>query len=239
MTTKLEQGRQMDYEVFSTYLINLFKPKDSKEFDNTIARLSEKEISDLYKQFKTMEGITFAKMGAKLDYLHRLNGTCPEGYEVEKYMAGGCVKCKKKLLKNTPLMDKCGSKIKKRVSKKQEGDSINIELTKAPQTTKGLALKGIEQSQTMTGPGQLAVRRQNASLFNKCGGKMRIKKNETGSKVINTEKLSLEQKNSKPKRERTIKIEKLTPGGPGMSDSTRGAMLNSKQSKASNGKKRI
>ena len=71
-----------------------------------------------------MEGITFAGMGAKLNYLQRLNGKCPEGYEIEKYMAGGCVKCRKKLLKNTPLMDKCGGKVKKRISKKEEGSAF-------------------------------------------------------------------------------------------------------------------
>ena len=68
-----------------------------------------------------MEGITFARMGAKLDYLQRLNGKCPEGYEIEKYMAGGCVKCRKKLLKDTPLMDKCGGKVKKRIKKAELG----------------------------------------------------------------------------------------------------------------------
>lgn len=184
MTTKISQGRQMneEHEAFSAYLISLFKPKDSKEFDNIIAKLSEKEISDLYKQFKTMEGVTFAKMGAKLDYLQRLNGKCPEGYEIEKYMAGGCVKCRKKMLKNTPLMDMCGGKVKKRIKKAESGDK---------------------------------------------------------AKVINTEKLTPEFKNDKPKRERVIRVEKLTPGGPGMSDSTRGAKLNPKQSKATNNKKRI
>jgi hypothetical protein len=35
-------------------------------------------------------------MGAKLNYINQLRGKCPEGYEVEKFMAGGCVKCQKK-----------------------------------------------------------------------------------------------------------------------------------------------
>ncbi len=30
-----------------------------------------------------------AKAGSKLDYIIRLNGGCPEGYEVERFMAGG------------------------------------------------------------------------------------------------------------------------------------------------------
>ena len=130
MTTQISQRQADEHEAFSAYLISLFKPKDSKEFDNIIAKLSEKEINDLYKQFKTMEGVTFAKMGAKLDYLQRLNGKCPEGYEIEKYMAGGCVKCKKKLLKNTLLMDKCGGKVKKRIKKAENGDEVTVKHTK-------------------------------------------------------------------------------------------------------------
>lgn len=190
MAKEIQQGRQMneEHEAFSAYLISLFKPKDAKEFDDTIAKLSSKEINDLYKQFKTMEGITFAKMGAKLDYLQRLNGKCPEGYEIEKYMAGGCVKCKKKLLKNTPLMDKCGGKVKKRIKKTENGTIIDS-FTKVAKDT---------------------------SLL-KCGGKtkQRISKKEKGDAI------------------------KPIQGGPGMSDSTRGAKLNPKQSKATNGKKRI
>ena len=42
--------------------------------------------------------IKSAKAGSKLDYITRLNGGCPEGYEVERFMAGGkpCSRCKKK-----------------------------------------------------------------------------------------------------------------------------------------------
>lgn len=181
MATGVSQRQADEHTAFSAYLISLFKPKDSKEFDNTIAKLSQKEISDLYKQFKTMEGITFAKMGAKLDYLQRLNGKCPEGYEIEKYMAGGCVKCRKKMLKNTPLMDMCGGKVKKRIKKGQNG--VDLKAT-------GFS----------TNPNR------------------------------NTRLLPVSEKGGTFKH-----IE----GGPSMSDSTRGAKLNSKQSKATKGKKRI
>ena len=69
-----------------------------------------------------------AKAGSKLDYIIRLNGGCPEGYEVERFMAGGkpCSRCKKKStvqMKKGSLMDsikseiessKCGGKMKKK-----------------------------------------------------------------------------------------------------------------------------
>lgn len=72
-----------------------------------------------------MEGnqISFAKLGAKLNYIQSLRGTCPEGYEVEKFMAGGCVKCRKKAAEGTKVVDifkeKCGGKAKKRITKKK------------------------------------------------------------------------------------------------------------------------
>ena len=56
-----------------------------------------------------------AKDGARIDYIKRLQGRCPEGYEVEKYMAGGCVKCRKKAMAEgnkviDEFKDKCGGK---------------------------------------------------------------------------------------------------------------------------------
>ena len=79
-----------------------------------------------------------AKAGSKLDYITRLNGGCPEGYEVERFMAGGkpCSRCKKKStvqMKKGSLMDsikseiesnKCGGKMKKK-KKMQEGGKYN------------------------------------------------------------------------------------------------------------------
>ena len=95
MATKFQQGGQDDQELFSAYLIKLFKPKSQQEFEDTISKLSEREINEIYKQYKSMENnqTIMAKMGAKINYISRLQGKCPEGYEVERFMAGGCVKC--------------------------------------------------------------------------------------------------------------------------------------------------
>lgn len=79
----------------------------------------------------------YAKAGTKLDYITRLNGGCPEGYEIERFMAGGkpCSRCKKKAtvqMKKGSIMDsikeeieskKCGGKAKKK--KMQEGGKYN------------------------------------------------------------------------------------------------------------------
>lgn len=127
-----QQGGQMNEEqkAFTAYLIKVLNPKDAADFENKVAQLSENELKEFYKQYKAMEGnqISMAKLGAKLSYVQTLRGECPEGYEVEKYMAGGCVKCKKKAegAKVVDIFkDKCGGKAKKRVKKDQKGAVVN------------------------------------------------------------------------------------------------------------------
>lgn len=127
-----QQGGQMNEEqqAFTAYLIKVLNPKDEADFENKVAQLSENDLKEFYKQYKAMEGnqISMAKLGAKLSYVQTLRGECPEGYEVEKYMAGGCVKCKKKAegAKVVDIFkDKCGGKAKKRVEKDQKGATVN------------------------------------------------------------------------------------------------------------------
>lgn len=127
-----QQGGQMNEEqkAFTAYLIKVLNPKDAADFENKVAQLSENELKEFYKQYKAMGGnqISMAKLGAKLSYVQTLRGECPEGYEVEKYMAGGCVKCKKKAegAKVVDIFkDKCGGKAKKRVKKDQKGAVVN------------------------------------------------------------------------------------------------------------------
>ena len=132
MIYKFQQGGQMNEEqkAFTAYLIKVLNPKDAADFENKVAQLSENDLREFYKQYKAMEGnqISMAKLGAKLSYVQTLRGECPEGYEVEKYMAGGCVKCKKKAegAKVVDIFkDKCGGKAKKRVKKDQKGAVVN------------------------------------------------------------------------------------------------------------------
>lgn len=127
-----QQGGQMNDEqkAFTAYLIKVLNPKDAADFENKVAQLSESDLKEFYKQYKAMEDnqISMAKLGAKLSYVQTLRGECPEGYEVEKYMAGGCVKCKKKAegAKVVDIFkDKCGGKAKKRVKKDQKGAVVN------------------------------------------------------------------------------------------------------------------
>lgn len=102
-----------------------------------------------------MEGnqISMAKLGAKLNYVQTLRGECPEGYEIEKYMAGGCVKCKKKAAEGTKVVDifkeKCGGKAKKRV-KKNMGGTVDNSLS-VPKDQKGAVVNKADTVHTSKG----------------------------------------------------------------------------------------
>ena len=68
MIYKFQQGGKMNEEqkAFTAYLIKVLNPKDQKDFENKIAQLSETDLKEYYKQFKTMENnqISIAKLGA-------------------------------------------------------------------------------------------------------------------------------------------------------------------------------
>lgn len=120
-----------------------------------------KQLKTTYSKIMETKNTTYAKLGAKLNYIKQLRGECPEGYEIEKYLAGGCVACRKKMKEGASVVErfkseKCGGKMKK-TKKAQAG----IELKKT--TTKN--------NKTETNKGKLK----------KCGGKMKkVKKNYFG-----------------------------------------------------------
>lgn len=159
MINKFQQGGQMNEEqqAFTAYLIKVLNPKDQKDFEDMISKLSEIEIQEYYKQFKAMENnaISIAKLGTKLNYIQRLRGQCPEGYEVEKYMAGGCVKCKKKAAEGTKVVDifkeKCGGKAKKRVTKKKNMGGTVSNSWSIPKDQKGAVVNKTDTVHTSKG----------------------------------------------------------------------------------------
>ena len=85
-----------------------------------------KQLKTTYSKIMETKNTTYAKLGAKLNYIKQLRGECPEGYEVEKYLAGGCVACRKKMKEGASVVErfkseKCGGKMKKKVTKAQKG----------------------------------------------------------------------------------------------------------------------
>lgn len=73
-------------------------------------QLGEEGMKAKYQEFmQKMQGGVMAKLGAKLEYIKKLKGVCPEGYEMTYYKVGGriCKSCQKK------AEMKCGGKTKK------------------------------------------------------------------------------------------------------------------------------
>lgn len=128
---------------FIAWLSKVLNVENEEQLDAEISKLGRDKLNQLANQFETQiwpimekELTLSAKKGSKLDYIVRLNGDCPEGYEVEKFLAGGkpCSRCKKKAvqMKSGSVMDnikseieskKCGGKTKKK--KMQEGGKYN------------------------------------------------------------------------------------------------------------------
>ena len=88
-----------------------------------------KQLKSTYTKIMESKQATYAKLGAKLNYIKQLRGECPEGYEIEKYLAGGCVACRKKMKEGASVVErfkseKCGGKMKKKVTKASGGNKI-------------------------------------------------------------------------------------------------------------------
>lgn len=138
-----------DQKEFIEALATIMDVQSQEELEEGIKNLGEEGLKLMYQQYKQVKdkgtrGLQllkqaynkilenkqiYAKLGAKLDYINQLRGKCPEGYEVEKFKAGGCVKCKKKQLEKQQIVErfkseKCGGTMKKRVPKKEEGSKV-------------------------------------------------------------------------------------------------------------------
>lgn len=88
---------------FVLYAAKVLKCENGDKLNKKIQALSTDELNQLTTAFdkiynQQMENSTLmAKLGTKLNYIKKLNGKCPEGYEVEVFKAGGktCMRCKK------------------------------------------------------------------------------------------------------------------------------------------------
>ena len=93
---------------------------------------NEQALEQALTQFlQEMQGTQKARLGAKLNYLRSIKGSCPEGQELVYFREGGRV-CKKCIQKNAyssrgmaavkAFKDKCGSKMKKKSCKEFGGE---------------------------------------------------------------------------------------------------------------------
>jgi hypothetical protein len=76
------------------------KISKQKDADPEMADLASKALNGLQQAMSVK-----AEKGAKLEYIKRLNGNCPEGYEMKMFKVGGkmCKKCQK-------IEEACGGK---------------------------------------------------------------------------------------------------------------------------------
>lgn len=243
---------------FASYLIELSGAKTEEQLQKYILDTGMDKINEIYIKWESdnKNKVMEAKLGSKLNYLMRLQGRCPEGYEIEKFMAGGCVKCRKKA---------AGSKFeiaaKQRIKKDKDGDTINKNDT--VHTSKGVyslnnkktpykkmtpadyrklsdseknkvdlkdQASGRSQAEAAAARSSKIGKKQEGGtlIAFKCGGKAkkRIKKNMGGT-VSNKWSIPTDAKGNAIKH---IK------GGPGSADSTREMTLNKFQKSALKGK---
>lgn len=116
-----EDGLKTMYETYKQ--VKNLGEEGLKQLKTTYSKImTNKETNNEIEAQKTIS----AKLGAKLNYIKQLRGECPEGYEIEKYLAGGCVACRKKMKEDASVVErfkseKCGGKMKKKVTKASEG----------------------------------------------------------------------------------------------------------------------
>ena len=163
-TPKKQQGGQLNMneqelqQAFLQYLMQKTGAQNEQQLEQVVQQLGEDGLKQAYAQFMQemqQQQVQAAKFGAKLNYIRKLNGQCPEGMEMYYYKQGGrlcrkCIqakqneeeieypsnpidafKCGRKMKKKkceiggTVDMDKCGAKIKKK--KCEDGGLISFD----------------------------------------------------------------------------------------------------------------
>ena len=161
---KKQQGGQINMneqqlqQAFLQYLMQKTGAQNEQQLEQVVQQLGEDGLKQAYAQFiqeMQQQQVQAAKFGAKLNYIRKLNGQCPEGMEMYYYKQGGrlCRKCmqvkqneeeteypsnpidafkcgrkikkKKCEIGGTVDMDKCGAKMKKK--KCEDGGTVNID----------------------------------------------------------------------------------------------------------------
>lgn len=113
-------------EAFMQYLQQKSGAQTQQEFEAYIQQLGEEGLQQEYTQFMQMmrQQVAARKFGGMLNYVGKLRGVCPEGYEMQFFKQGGqiCKKCVQKAKmeeggktpQNPVDAFKCGRKMKKK-----------------------------------------------------------------------------------------------------------------------------
>ena len=145
--SKKQQGGQLNMneqelqQAFIQFLAQKTGAKTQQELEAAIQQLGEEGLKQAYAEFMQLiqqQQVQAAKFGAKINYIKKLRGQCPDGYELQYYKSGGllrkeCKKCMKKQvmqdggdLPQDPIDQfKCGRKIKKK--KYEAGGTVDMD----------------------------------------------------------------------------------------------------------------
>ena len=131
----INMNEQQLQQAFLQYLAQQTGAKSQQELEQVIQQMGENGLKQAYAQFMQamqQQQVQAAKFGAKLNYIKKLNGQCPQGMEMHYYKEGGrlCKKCMQAKQNGGELENqapanpidafKCGRKIKKN----QQGGSF-------------------------------------------------------------------------------------------------------------------
>ena len=209
--SKKQQGGQLNMneqelqQAFIQFLAQKTGAKTQQELEAAIQQLGEEGLKQAYAEFMQLiqqQQVQAAKFGAKINYIKKLRGQCPDGYELQYYKSGGqlCKKCMKKQViqegGNVPQdpidQFKCGRKINKK--KCEAGGTVDMDKCGAKMKKKKCENGGFIP-------------------FDKCGKKMK-KKQEGGnletSKPTKTNKTPFVVYDSKGKKKVTYVKDEAT-----------------------------
>ena len=128
------------------YLMEKSGAQTQQEFEAYVQQLGEEGLKQEYAQFMQLlqqQQVAAKKFGGMLNYIGKLRGVCPEGYEMQYFKQGGqiCKKCVQKAkMENsgeTPTNPvdafKCGRKMKRKAAcgSKVEMDKCGKKMKKA------------------------------------------------------------------------------------------------------------
>ena len=209
--SKKQQGGQLNMneqelqQAFIQFLAQKTGAKTQQELEAAIQQLGEEGLKQAYAEFMQLiqqQQVRAAKFGAKINYIKKLRGQCPDGYDLQYYKSGGqlCKKCIKKQVMqeggNVPQdpidQFKCGRKMKKK--KCEAGGTVDMDKCGAKMKKKKCENGGFIP-------------------FDKCGKKMK-KKQEGGnletSKPTKTNKTPFVVYDSKGKKKVTYVKDEAT-----------------------------
>lgn len=214
---KFQQGGQINMneqqlqQAFLQYLMQKTGAQDEQQLEQVVQQLGEDGLEQAYAQFiqeMQQQQVQAAKFGAKLNYIKKLNGQCPDGYELQYYKSGGqlCKKC----IKNQVMQDgeylpqdpidqfKCGRKIKKK--KCEAGGTVDMDKCGAKMKKKKCEDGGIVNIDKC-GAKIKKKKCENGGFipFDKCGNtlKKKISKKQNGGYISNGDEYSVYKEFSK------------------------------------------